>query len=393
MRISDSMINNMLSSNLLGSREALYEIQKKITSGKKVIHPSDDPTAYDFIVRAKNAESCLLQKIRNSESASLDLVTADATLENLTQILHRASELAVSAGDGTKTPSDRMAIGREINMLLGQLADISNSQSAGRFIFAGLRTNVAPYEFTYDIDGMITGVTYRGNTEVRKVEISNYIEGATSHTVDVNLPGSDPNGINAVFETESVNLFDSLIRLRDRLLAGENPVLQEEFTADAATDILTVNLDYPTGSAITVSSEGTLPGGLLANMTYYAIRVSGTEIQLAASYEDAILGNAIDITDAGAGTHHISPLHLEELNQCLDHVLVLRSEVGARLTRVQLNTQLLLEQRETNLAVLEEYEAADIAEASMILAQQQSAYEAAMRVIANTMRMSLVDYI
>jgi hypothetical protein len=86
------------------------------------------------------------------------------------------------------------------------------------------------------------------------------------------------------------------------------------FTADAGTDILTstglrgfANL-FPF-TRVQVSSSGTLPAGLLAATDYFVIRLSDTEIRLATSYANAVAGTAINITDAGSGTHTLNTLY------------------------------------------------------------------------------------
>lgn len=79
----------------------------------------------------------------------------------------------------------------------------------------------------------------------------------------------------------------------------------ETFTANPATDELTVARGYTTGELVQVSSSTTLPAGLAAATDYYVIRVSATLIQLATSLANARTGTQIDITDAGTGTHTI----------------------------------------------------------------------------------------
>lgn len=77
------------------------------------------------------------------------------------------------------------------------------------------------------------------------------------------------------------------------------------FTADAATDLLTFSstASMLTGQAITVSnSGGALPAGLAAATTYYIIVISTTTIKLATSYNNSLLGTAINITTNGTGT-------------------------------------------------------------------------------------------
>lgn len=398
MRISDNMVASLLNSNLALTRANLYSIQAKITSGKNVQLPSDDPGSYELIYRLKNDLACLTQKGRNSDGLSLDLSAADNVLQNIQDILHRVSELNITASDGTKTPEDRVSMGKEVDLLLNQMVGLANSSIQGRHLFGGLRTQDAPYIATdTDGDGYIDTITYNGNTEVREVEINRFIEGSNANRVEANIPGTDTDSGKGVFENNQVNLFQTLIRLRDRLLAGQNPINTPECTADPGTDTLSLapGFEMQTGAQVQISSEnGTVPGGLSAGLTYYAVAVSATEIQLAATYADAIAvpPTVINITDAGSGTITVTESHLGELSDSLNHVLNLRADVGGRLKRLDMNETLLLDNQETNLKALQKREDVDIALAATELAQQQNAYEAALRIIAATLSSSLVDY-
>lgn len=86
------------------------------------------------------------------------------------------------------------------------------------------------------------------------------------------------------------------------------------FTAVAATDILTLstsNANFQTGVPVTFTTTGTLPVPLNTTTTYYVIMIGtaatnpGT-IKLATSYQNSIVGTAIDITTAGAPTNTIT---------------------------------------------------------------------------------------
>lgn len=64
---------------------------------------------------------------------------------------------------------------------------------------------------------------------------------------------------------------------------------------------------YRTGDGpLRLTTSNTLPAGLELATDYYAIYVGANTIQLAASFEDALLGNAVAFTDGGTGTHTIS---------------------------------------------------------------------------------------
>lgn len=62
---------------------------------------------------------------------------------------------------------------------------------------------------------------------------------------------------------------------------------------------------YSTAQAITISTNGTFPGGLSSG-TYYAIIVDSNTIKLATSVINANSGTAVNITSAGTGTMTLS---------------------------------------------------------------------------------------
>jgi hypothetical protein len=84
------------------------------------------------------------------------------------------------------------------------------------------------------------------------------------------------------------------------------------FTADAPTDVCThtsttsIPSNLLTGTRVRLTTTTTLPAGLALATDYYYIRVSDTTYKLATTYANAIAGTAINITDAGTGTHTLN---------------------------------------------------------------------------------------
>lgn len=83
----------------------------------------------------------------------------------------------------------------------------------------------------------------------------------------------------------------------------------DTFTADASTDICTftstanIPSNLLTGTRQRFTTSGTLPAGISLATDYYYIKVTDSTFKLATSYANAIAGTAINITDAGTGTH------------------------------------------------------------------------------------------
>jgi hypothetical protein len=85
----------------------------------------------------------------------------------------------------------------------------------------------------------------------------------------------------------------------------------DTFTADAGTDIITLSatsINLLPYSRVQVNSTTTLPAGLSAATNYFAIKVTDNTFKLATSYANAVAGTAINITDAGTGTHTLNTL-------------------------------------------------------------------------------------
>lgn len=88
----------------------------------------------------------------------------------------------------------------------------------------------------------------------------------------------------------------------------------DTFTADASTDIITMTstANIPSnilvGTRVRLTTTTTLPAGLALATDYYIIKVTDSTFKLATSYANAIAGTAINITDAGTGTHTMSRL-------------------------------------------------------------------------------------
>lgn len=86
----------------------------------------------------------------------------------------------------------------------------------------------------------------------------------------------------------------------------------DTFTADAGTDVCTwtstanIPSNVLTGTKVRLTTTTTLPAGLALATDYYVIALSSTTFSLATSYANAVAGTAINITDAGTGTHTVN---------------------------------------------------------------------------------------
>jgi flagellar hook-associated protein 3 FlgL len=386
MRVTNEIVQNNMLFYLTSTRSDVYKQQELIASGKRVQVPSDDPTSYSIISRLIDSQSTTEQYLSNASRLSSDLKIIDDKLTKVTDILNRMSELTTTASDNTNYLS-YPSFAEEVNEMLEEMLVIANTQSQGNYIFAGLRSTVSPYVATRDAEGKITGITYRGSSSTHQVEVGQdvYVVG--------NTIGTDLTGPQGVFQSSQIDIFNDLIHLRDRLLAGENLVSEEEFTADPLSDQLTVSRNYVTGQTVMLSTKGTLPSSLNDYTYYYVIRDDDTHIRLATSLENARAGVAIDLTDAGTGSQGITQTTLNDITADANHILTTSSRIGAYEERVDFNTKFLNDYLVQIAAQLEPEQSVDIAEAITELSAKKTAYEGAIRATVIMSGSSLLDYI
>lgn len=150
MRISTSqsyLRSTTMMSKLAAEADAA---QAKISTGKRVVAPSDDPVAYRQLANIKRAAANDQAYASNVATAQEVAEQSSDTLSAIEVQLQRAQELFTSAGNGTLSGSDRAAIGKELESIRNTLLTLANSKdSRGQPLFGGA-TGDLPYEQAAD---------------------------------------------------------------------------------------------------------------------------------------------------------------------------------------------------------------------------------------------------
>lgn len=155
MRITSANAFESSLSNLQRRQQALSQSQEQLTSGKRVLKPSDDPAAAAAAERALAAESRSKAQLRALDSSRSAMQLSESALGNAGELMQQARELLVSAGNGSRTDADRRLIAEAMRGLRDDLLAVSNrSDGAGRYLFGGQGADSPPL---LDSPG---GVTY-----------------------------------------------------------------------------------------------------------------------------------------------------------------------------------------------------------------------------------------
>jgi len=217
LRVTQRLLVDRVLGNLSANTRRLLKLQEQLATQQRVNRPSDDPLGARRGINARDAIAANDQYLTNISTVGPLLLETETAVLTVTDVLRRARELATQGATGTNGQAQRDQIAIEVSQIIESVLNQGNLNSNGRFIFGGTRTSNPPFVATRNAGGEVTAVAYEGNDEKIEIEISDGVR------VSVNETGQDvfrSNGLG------SVDIFQTLIDLRDRLRAGDVNGLQ-----------------------------------------------------------------------------------------------------------------------------------------------------------------------
>ena len=242
MRVSNRQIMDTMTKNLFRNEKRLLELQNKISSGKRINRPSDDPLGMKRVLDYRKLLAQIKQYKKNIAYGETWLKDTESVLGSVSDLLRRAKEIAVYQATGTSTAQTREIAAQEVKNLYDQIIQLANSKWKGNFIFAGYQTKTNLPPFSRDED---YNATYQGDTgkievivgEGNKVTINLHGQEVFSQEVDIfltlkelkeSLENNDPEMIGSLVE-EIDKAFNQIDRYRaevgariNRLESAEN---------------------------------------------------------------------------------------------------------------------------------------------------------------------------
>lgn len=161
-------------------QSGLDRAQLELSTGKKILKPSDDPTGSNSMIRLRKELEVSERYIKSQDSAERFNSLSESMAASMTDLIFRAEELLIQSINGTMDKNSLAAIGGELQQILVQFEGLGNTTNAnGDYIFSGYKTDVQTYErddFGY--------LQYQGDDGQREVLI------AAGFQVKVNDPAS-----------------------------------------------------------------------------------------------------------------------------------------------------------------------------------------------------------
>lgn len=142
----------------IGSRQAqMSTLQEQISASRRVLRPSDDPTAAAQAERATTRQARVATDQRALEVQRNAVATAESTLGDAMGAMQTFRTLVVQAGGVGLSATDRASIAQQMTTLRDELVGHANTRDTnGQPLFGGLGSTGAPF-----VDNG-AGVSYQG---------------------------------------------------------------------------------------------------------------------------------------------------------------------------------------------------------------------------------------
>ncbi|MDM3522581.1 flagellar hook-associated protein FlgL [Citrobacter sp. Ca225] len=249
MRISTQMMYQQNMRGITNSQAEWMKYGEQMSTGKRVINPSDDPIAASQAVVLSQAQSENSQFALARTFATQKVSLEENVLNQVTTAIQSAQEKIVSAGNGTQSDDDRASLATDLQGIRDQLMNLANSTDGnGRYIFAGYKTETAPFA---QADG-----AYNGGTE----NITQQVDASRSMTIghtgnkifDKITSNAVPEPNNGTSETNLFKMLDSAIASLNSPV-GDDATLKEQ--AKAVIDKTNRGLKNSLNNVLSVRAE------------------------------------------------------------------------------------------------------------------------------------------
>lgn len=178
MRISTAQYYDTSAAKYQSNFSSIVKTNEQITSGVRIQTAGDDPVGAAKLLMLQQQKEMLTQYSGNMGSLKNSLANEESVLDSINTALQRARELALGAGDGSKSDADRKSIAEELSNIEGNILSLLNSKDAsGQYMFSGSKTSTPPY--VRNNDGTYT---YQGDDMQLNLQVSDTLSLASNDT-------------------------------------------------------------------------------------------------------------------------------------------------------------------------------------------------------------------
>jgi flagellar hook-associated protein 3 FlgL len=338
MRISTTQLFQQGVNNILDKQTEVARLQAQISTGKKLLSPSDDPAASAQVLNLDDATKTTEQYQRSADMVTSRLQLEENTISSAGDIMLRIRELAMEGSSGQFNDKDRSNIATEVRQLLDQMTGLANTKDGnGDYLFSGFKAKTQAFA----VDPTTGDVAYYGDQGSRLVNVS------PTTTIADGDPGSDVfmqiRSGNGTFATSanSSNSGSGVINVGG--VSNAAAFVAHDFRI-LFTSPTTYNILDDTGGSVVASAQPYTSGGTIAfngvNVVITGAPASGDQFSIKPSQNQSVfktlrnLAVALEtpITSGAQQAQFTTTLNrsIADIDQAQQRFLEVRSAIGAR---------------------------------------------------------------
>lgn len=308
MRVTENSNYDLVRETIRRSKGRMEGLQKQHSTLKKLNSPSDDPVGAAKVLEVRTEKANTDQYQTNAKLAEAYLNNTDHALQELSDIVVRAKEIAIGQASGASANDEtRLAVSEEVSQLYQQAVAAGNRRVGDRYLFGGFKTDKPPVspegKFTGDDGNMMVEV---GRDMFISMNVPGHEAFNTNPNVELNpnlppeqrpdrdAPASIQGGGRApasmgiddgqgTKHVENVNVFEELQNLRIGLLTADTDTIRNTLDRFDQMHARINSMRAKVGSRI----NG------LDNMSQSLDRQNLTNAQLTSHLEDADMAQVV----------------------------------------------------------------------------------------------------
>lgn len=401
MRVTMKELTTQMETQLDNSYSDLSNVQNELSTGKRLLKPSDNPvdTANDIKLKTQLAEET--QYHTNIQDGINFMNVSDTAMQSMETIMQRLRELAVEGSSDTLSASDRTNMQPEVDQLFRQLVSLTNTQYNGAYVFGGTQNNIEPFPVlssTAASPADYTGLKMAYFDGSGGVNIPAQIKNGFDNSSITNiLPGSfklSIGNVNYVEGTDyTVNYVNGTITpLNAALAANMSPG-----TPNYAAGALKMTFDYVSkGKDVfgnTVGNNGNVMREI-ANGVTSPINISGDQLTVNSQTGTDMMSTMIafeqNLLNNNTQGINTAISQIDNVNQAVSNS---QTQNGARINRFTTTLTQNENQNTQTTGLISNLEDADMADAATKFSLMNTVYDAALKSASMTMQHSLADYL
>ena len=396
MRISSNTIFASGVARLADLQSNIVKTQQQISTGHRILSPSDDPTGSARALDLSQSQSINTQFGTNRQAASNSLTIEESTLQGTTSLLQDVKTLAISAGDAAYSDADRLSIATDLRGRLDELLSQANAtDGTGNYIFAGFQVTAPPFS------SAATGAQYSGDQGQRLAQVGTSRQIAVSDTGNAVFQNIRNSGAQVTAAAAgSTGSVSALSANGSATPTGHDYDIR--FTSTTQFDIfdVTANAAVATGQTYTAGQPISFDGvqltvsGTPSASDRFTVRTPAHQ-SVFTTISDLITALETPLSGVAGKAAFSKALSLANgnLDNALDNVLTVRASIGSRLKEIDsLNTS--GEDRNFQLtSVLSQIQDVDYTKAISDFTQQNTNLEAAQKTFVKVSGLSLFSLI